>query len=249
MLPTVLICSRFCGFQKRNLCISSGSSVQDMFRCHLALFASLVSLGLALRTASPKSWDDAFAEAEMILAQECGNECVAVLRSVVNASNAGPYMDGNVGKDVFVMKSMSDRGLEQMEKANGLIRAVSAGAESVMGSNVDHPPSKGTACASPAECELREIAVNKCTYGRVALQSTYNSLNVVAHVLGSLVSSLCGCVHVEHVSHCILQNVPPTCTFPYTVYSKVFAGSVQVWEAVKASTKSCMMHRGPAIQA
>ena len=202
-----------------------------------------------MRTASPKSWDDALAEAEVMLAKECGSECVDVLRSVVNASQAEPHVYGNIGRDVFVMKSMSGRGLEQVEEAHGLIRAVSGGMESLLGSNANHPPSKDTACASPAECKLRELAVNKCTYGRAALQSTYNSLNVVAHVLGSLVSSLCGCVHVEHVSHCVLQTVPPTCTFPYTVYSKVFAGSVQVWEAVKASTKSCMMHRGPSIQA
>ena len=184
-----------------------------------------------------------------MLAKECGSECVDVLRSVVNASQAEPHVYGNIGRDVFVMKSMSDRGLEQVEEAHGLIRAVSVGMESLLRSNADLPRSKDTACASPAECKLRELAANKCTYGRAALQSTYNSLNVVAHVLGSLVSSLCGCVHVEHVSHRVLQTVPPTCTFPYTVYSKVFAGSVQVWEAVKASTKSCMMHRGPAIQA
>ena len=214
--------------------------------CHFrfALFASLWSLGSALRTAPQKSWDDALAEAEITLAKECGNECLAVLRSVVNASIADSGR-----KAVFVMNSVSDQGLEQMERAHGLMRAISTGAEVVKGGNAGPIPSKDTACGTPAECELRELAVNKCTYGRAALQNTYNSLNVVAHVLGSLVSSLCGCVHVGHVSHCILQNVPPMCTFPYTVYSKVFAGSVQVWEAVKASTKSCMMHKGPAIQA
>ena len=220
-----------------------------MFRLHFTLFAALLSLGSALRTSSPKSWDDAIAQAEIILAKECGNECVAVLRLVVNASGADPKVYDNAGKSVFIMNSMSDRGLEHMEKAQGLMQAVSSGTEAVTGSNVGQTRSKDTACGSPAECELRELAVNKCNYGRAALQNTYNSLNVVAHVLGSLVSSLCGCIHVEHVSHCILQNVLPMCTFPYTVYSKVFAGSVQVWEAVKASTKSCMMHRGPAIQA
>ena len=128
------------------------------------------------------------------------------------------------------------------------MQSVVSKAETVVISNVGQVRSKDTACGTPAECELRELAVNKCNYGRLALQNTYKSLNVVAHVLGSLVSTLCGCVHVEHVSHCILQNVPPMCTFLYTVYSKVFAGSVQVWEAVKASTKSCMLHRGPAIK-
>ena len=214
--------------------------------CHFrfALFASLWSLGSALRTAPQKSWDDALAEAEITLAKECGNECLAVLHAVVNASSAA-----SAGKAMLVMNSMSDRGLEQIDMANGLMQAVATDSEADRGAFGGQSSSKGTACGTPAECELRELAVNKCTYGRAALQNTYNSLNVVAHVLGSLVSSLCGCVHVGHVSHCILQNVPPMCTFPYTVYSKVFAGSVQVWEAVKASTKSCMMHKGPAIQA
>ena len=222
---------------------SCGFIVHNMCHFRFALFASLWSLGSALRTSSVKTWDDALAEAEVLLAKECGNECLSVLHSVINAST------GDTGrKEVLVMNSVSDRGLEQMEAAQGLMQAVSAGADVAQGSSIGLDLSQDTACGTPAECELRELAVNKCTYGRAALQNTYNSLNVVAHVLGSLVSSLCGCVHVEHVSHCILQNVPPMCTFPYTVYSKVFAGSVQVWEAVKASSKACMMHRGPAIQ-
>merc|ERR1712127_436963 len=132
-----------------------------------------------------------------------------------------------------VMNIMSDRGLQQVEAAHGLMRVMSAKAELVEAPHVGTHLATDTACNTPAECELRELAANKCTYGRAALQNTYNSLNVAAHVLGSLVSTLCGCVHVEHVSHCILQNVPPVCTFPYSVYSKVFAGSIQVWEAVK----------------
>jgi hypothetical protein len=225
-----------------HFCISCGFIVQEMCRSYFLFFASIWSFGSALRT--PKSWDNALAEAEITLAKECGNECLAVLHSVVNASIAG-----SGDKAVYVMNSMSDRGLEQMERAHDLMQAISTGAEVVKGEHAGPISSKDTACGTPAECELRALAVNKCTYGRAALQNAYNSLNVVAHVLASLVSSLCGCVHVEHVSHCILQNVPPMCTFPYTVYSKVFAGSVQAWEAMKASTKSCMMHKGPAIQA
>ena len=91
------------------------------------------------------------------------------------------------------------------------------------------------------------MAANKCNYARVALQGAYNELNVATHVLGVLVSSLCGCVHAGHVSTCALRTLPPVCAFPYTVYSKAFAGSVQVWEAVKASTKKCIIHRDPAI--
>jgi hypothetical protein len=225
-------------------------SIPDMSRFLVTLSVSLLSLSLALRTTSHKSWEETIAEAEVTLAKECGSECVAILRSFVNASGTDPNSLSDDGsREARVLHSMSKHGLQQMEEAHDLMQAVSSKAETVTGSNVGQVRSEDTACGTPAECELRELSINKCNYGRLALQNTYNSLNVVAHVLGSLVSTLCGCVHVEHVSHCILQNVPPMCTFPYTVYSKVFAGSVQVWEAVKASTKSCMMHRGPAIQA
>jgi hypothetical protein len=44
------------------------------------------------------------------------------------------------------------------------------------------------------------------------------------------------------VSTCAMRYVPQVCTFPYTVYAKAFAGSAQVWEAVKASTKTCVLH-------
>ena len=33
---------------------------------------------------------------------------------------------------------------------------------------------------------------------------------------------------------CALQTVPQVCVFPYSVYSQVFAGSIETWEAVKA---------------
>ena len=86
--------------------------------CHLrlTLLASLLSLIPALRTASPKSWDDAIAEAEVTLAKECGNECVAVLRSVVNASGTGHKLDDSDVEQVLVLNSLSNRGLERIEK-------------------------------------------------------------------------------------------------------------------------------------
>ena len=72
--------------------------------------------------------------------------------------------------------------------------------------------------------------------------AAYNDVNVLVHVLSAMVSTLCGCVHVQQVSHCALHQVPQACVFPYTVYSKAFAGSVQLWEAVKASTSRCSVH-------
>merc|ERR1712062_634238 len=98
-----------------------------------------------------------------------------------------------------------------------------------------------TACQGEASCALASLVANKCNYGRQALQSTYNGLNVAAHVLSVLISVLCGCVAVGGKATCMLATVPETCIFPYAVYSKVFSGSVPLWEAIKASTKSCQV--------
>ena len=89
---------------------------------------------------------------------------------------------------------------------------------------------------------MKTLGANRCNYARVALQQAYNELNVATHALGVLVSSLCGCLRSDHVVVCALRGVPAACAFPYTVYSKAFAGSVQVWEAVKASTSTCILH-------
>ena len=103
------------------------------------------------------------------------------------------------------------------------------------------------AVAAAYTTAAKAMAANKCNYARVALQGAYNELNIATHVLGTMVSSLCGCVHAGHVSTCALRTLPAVCAFPYTVYSRAFAGSVQVWEAVKAATKKCIIHRDPSI--
>ena len=100
----------------------------------------------------------------------------------------------------------------------------------------------GVPCSSPSACAMKTLGANRCNYARVALQQAYNELNVATHALGVLVSSLCGCLRSGHVVACALRGVPAACAFPYTVYSKAFAGSVQVWEAVKASTSTCILH-------
>merc|ERR1711933_705721 len=89
----------------------------------------------------------------------------------------------------------------------------------------------GTACSTEAECNLKSLAANRCNYGREALQASYQSLNLMAHTLGSTVSTLCGCVFVNGQATCALQSVPPVCIFPYSVYSQLFSTSIEIWEA------------------
>jgi CPW-WPC domain-containing protein len=107
--------------------------------------------------------------------------------------------------------------------------------------------SGGSPCATPAACAIKSLGVNRCNFARAALQKTYEELNTATHVLGTAVSSLCGCVRVGDVSSCLLKSMPAACAFPYEVYSKAFSTSVSVWEAVKASSVKCAVHVDPAI--
>jgi hypothetical protein len=102
--------------------------------------------------------------------------------------------------------------------------------------------STDTACASNAACKLKSMMANKCNYGREALQLAYQGLNIAAHVMGVVITLLCGCLFVHSTAVCVLQSVPPICIFPYNVYGKVYSGSEQLWESVKGATKTCMMH-------
>merc|ERR1712194_906079 len=98
-----------------------------------------------------------------------------------------------------------------------------------------------------SDCKLKSVIANRCNYGREALQASYNSFNTVAHTMAVAISELCGCTFTQGRADCALENVPSVCIFPYNVYSKMFAGSVQLWEAVKAATKTCMIHGSGAI--
>jgi len=48
-------------------------------------------------------------------------------------------------------------------------------------------------------------------------------------------------------ARCVLWTTPPVCIRPYSVYSKAFSQSVQMWESVKSMTKTCIMHGSPMI--
>merc|ERR1712087_37790 len=113
--------------------------------------------------------------------------------------------------------------------------------ESALPSSADGLPSD-VPCTTAADCKLKSAIANRCNYGREALQASYNSYNILAHTMAVAISELCGCTFTQGRVDCALENVPSVCIFPYNVYSKMFAGSVQLWEAVKAATKTCMIH-------
>ena len=201
--------------------------VEVMLRCLLRFFA-LCHVSGALTLATPP-----LELAEADLARTCGGGCVAFLhaRSVLSQASL------NTSRREALFADVATEVGRRLDEALALAAPVGA---------IQVPAGAaapaGIACATPASCALKALGANKCNYARVALQQAYNELNVATHVLGVLVSSLCGCLHSGHVSTCAMRSVPQVCVFPYTVYAKAFAGSAQVWEAVKASTKTCILH-------
>ena len=187
------------------------------------------------------------------LAKSCGASCTSLLQTMVAQLNR--TADAPSGAENFDLLSMLAGNVEQSlarakdlaSSPTGSTLAKAASRHRSFRGESRAFESENVPCATPAACAIKAMAANKCNYARVALQGAYNELNVATHVLGVLVSSLCGCVHTGQVSTCALRTLPPVCAFPYTVYSKAFAGSVQVWEAVKAATKKCIIHRDPAI--
>lgn len=171
--------------------------------------------------------------AEAALSRTCGGQCVAFLRARSTLS----HRSANASRHEALFADVAAEVERRLDEALALTAPVVAANVSLSSS-----APTGIACATPASCALKALSANKCNYARIALQHAYNELNVATHALGALVSSLCGCMQSGHVSVCAMRSVPQVCTFPYTVYAKAFAGSAQVWEAVKASTKTCVLH-------
>lgn len=185
---------------------------------------------------APQQPAQPFSDAEQALARTCGGQCLAFLHA--NAALLG--LDGaSNASEHALLGSVAEEVGHTLKQATGL---VAAEASNRRGAAAGVATTSSVACSTPASCAMKTMGANRCNYARLALQQTYNKLNVATHVLGVLVSSLCGCMHSGHVSSCAMRSVPPACTFPYTVYSKAFAGSAQVWEAVKASTQTCIIH-------
>lgn len=183
-----------------------------------------------------------FSGAESMLARSCGHQCLALLHA--QSTLLGPTSGSDGAEPDALLGALAEVADRKLEHAVGLVVAGDAGKSSTASRS---GTISSIACSTPAACAAKTLGANKCNYARIALQQAYNELNVATHALGVLVSSLCGCVHSGHVSTCALRGVPAACAFPYTVYAKAFAGSIQVWEAVKASTATCILHGDPAL--
>ena len=183
----------------------------------------------------------------------CGRSCLKLFHSLAGVAQDSAdlvWVPNATVYDEAALRSAALRGLQELhlaQQASALATDESAEAPEYSAREETLLAQRGaeladTPCGTPAGCAMKERVANRCNYGRAALLSAYKDVNVLVHVLSAMVSTLCGCVHVQHVSHCALHQVPQACVFPYTVYSKAFAGSVQLWEAVKASTNRCSVH-------
>lgn len=164
------------------------------------------------------------------LAKTCGSKCVHFLQQGMEGQQHNAVLPATLGAAVANAELAASGAQQWLDAAQG-------------GATPKQP------CASPASCAIKSLGANRCNYARAALQKSYEDLNVATHVLGTLVSSMCGCVRIGDVSSCLLKSMPANCAFPYTVYSKAFSTSVSVWEAVKAASLRCTLHMDPAITA
>lgn len=205
------------------------------------------------------SWTGAVAEVEEVLRKDCGEDCVKVMQALFAASE---ITNRSARKDLAGARAMdvlADHVLQQVDHSNSLQQTFSQSlSDSLTQKGLRHKTRQptmanakialaDTPCNSQTLCSIDGLVANKCSYMRKGIQLAYQSLNVVVHVLGALITALCGCIFVFTQAICVLKAVPPICIRPYSVYAKAFAGSVQTWESVKSMTKTCIMHGSPAI--
>lgn len=192
--------------------------------------------------------EETLRDAEAILRKDCGESCVEVLRAIA-------FPEGARGNATWasILQDITNEGMRQAGMSGRLeVASAMAARVSHVGRVSDHASSgsaalpalfmNGVACGSKTACLIKSMLANKCNYGRVGLQMAYKGVNIVVHIMGVLTSLLCGCLYVHRAAVCVLQVVPPVCTFPYSVYSKLFKVSQQLWESGKSVTNVCMVH-------
>lgn len=203
--------------------------------------------------AAENSWNQAVQRTESILLKECGSQCLAVLRNLLTAQELHNTTSANVGEHALHL--IADHVLQQASYLERLSESASKSTQASGFKSRSKQPvvlkmktiMADTPCNSQTLCSIDGLIANKCSYMRKGMQLAYQGLNLAVHVMGVLITVLCGCLFVFTQAKCVLFAVPPICIRPYSVYSKAFSGSVQMWESVKSMTKTCIMHGSPMI--
>jgi len=197
---------------------------------------------------------------EETLRRDCGTECVEILNHAMDMSNMS-FNQSKADTIEFwqaVLQSLSKlaehnlaHGLQVHETfTNTSIQEIDADKFVLHEDVLHHAPldggsflaAGGTACRTNSECKIHELIANKCSHTREVTQLVYQAVNLVAHVMTVVITNLCGCLFVGNQAVCVLSSIPVFCSIPYNLYNAVFRMSVQLWEAVKSTTKVCIVH-------
>lgn len=217
----------------------------------------LCLFGSALAERPLKTWSKALQQTEEVLRKDCGERCVEVLHKLVGAPELRNATDDS-GESALNL--LADRLTQQANDAEHF-RQSFAKSTTATSSAKSHDKGKllqpmmlnmkmilaDTPCNAQTLCSIDALVANKCSFRRKAQQLSYQGLNVVVHVMAVLITMLCSCMYVIGAARCILSLIPPVCQRPYSVYSKAFSQSMGMWETVKASTKTCIIHGSPLI--
>lgn len=195
-----------------------------------------------------------------ILNADCGEACVHVFTSVVDALDLNVSNTTSTSGEVWfsTLKALEEQAMSDAaygmamlgDHANSkseseanfvptsLLADSRAASKQVQGSTRG---GTDVACASDVSCKVAQLLGNKCSYVRQTLLLVYQAVNIVVHTVTVVISVLCGCLYVHNQAVCVLSGIPPMCSLPYNLYNALFAQSVQLWEAVKASTSMCQL--------
>merc|ERR1712218_485788 len=144
-----------------------------------------------------------------VLHEKCGSACVEVWNNAV-AAKAGSNRTSGLAEWYAPLIALADvaqqqlRSAEQVKHDSAIPSLVGVG-EKRKSIVTHYLGATDTACTSPASCKLKSMIANRCNFGREALQTAYQTFNLVAHTMGAAITVLCGCLFVQEHATCALQ--------------------------------------------
>eukprot|EP00375_Theileria_parva_P003258 XP_765939.1 hypothetical protein [Theileria parva strain Muguga] len=84
------------------------------------------------------------------------------------------------------------------------------------------PSGTDTPCRTQASCDKLAMLMNLCSYIRTGVGFAYDIYATMIHVLGNMLSVLCGCIFVGPAHVCLLKNFPVKIT---TNLCRIYGGN------------------------
>lgn len=167
------------------------------------------------------------------LTADCGSNCVNMWHQMLKND-----VPSEITKITDAISFLEQKHVSLLKEIDGKIGAVQ--------SFLQWSPLE-TPCGSPASCAVVAQAANACNFGRILTSTTYQLLNIQAHVIAVAASVACGCVHAANVSRCALAKMYTFCEITNTWRQSLLSASQSSWEAVKGMTKKCQLRGDPRV--